>query len=86
MQYAQYYLIFANLQIRLKEFKNINLNRWLNDVYFNTLLALLEVTIMHKINIDDIYNLMIYLYCNLDRIATKYFILINKTYLHGNQR
>jgi len=54
MQYGLYYLFFANLHIRLQDFKNIFLNRWLNDVIINAILALLEVTIMYKINIDDI--------------------------------
>jgi len=49
------YLFFANLQIRLKDFKNIYfINRWSNDVIINAFLALLEVTIMYKICIDNI--------------------------------
>jgi Ulp1 family protease len=62
---------FANFQIRLKDFKNTYLHRWLNDVSINAFLALLEVTIMYEIYIDDIYIRMIYLYCNLDRIGAK---------------
>ncbi len=38
---------------------------------------------MYKMYIDKIKNLIIYLNRNLDRIAAKYYILINKTYLHG---
>ena len=81
-----YNIFFANLRIRLKDFKNIYLYRWLNDVIINAVLALSEVNIMYKIYIDDIQNLMIHLYCNLDKIAAKYYFLINKTYLNGYQK
>ena len=77
---------FVNFQIRLKDFKNIYLHRELNDVIVNALLALLEVTIMYIIYFDNMYNLMIYLYCNMKRIATTYYILINKIYILGYQR
>ena len=43
MQYDSQYLLFANFQIRLKDFKNIYLNRSLNDVIINAFLALLSI-------------------------------------------
>jgi Ulp1 family protease len=54
MEYDLIYLFFANLQIQLKDFKNMYFNRWLNDVIIHAFLALLEVTIMKKMYIDDI--------------------------------
>ena len=54
MQYDLYYLLFVNFKIRLEDFKNIYLHRQLNDVIINALFALLEVTIMYIIYIDNI--------------------------------
>ncbi len=79
-------MLFVNFQIRLKDFKNIYLYRQLNYVIINSFFALLEVTIMYNIYIDNMYNLIIHLYCNLDRIVTTYYIIIKKTYPNGYQR
>ena len=79
-------MLFVDLQVRLKDLKLVYLHFQLNDVIINAFLALLEVTLMYIFYMYNIQNSTIYLYCNLDKIARKYYILVNKTYLNGYQR